>query len=121
MSKVPTLTEVVEPQGRPLAGGVTLPSIGGAGSESAGQWVDAVMDRMAPQVDALISSRLRDVLAPAVQDAVQAAVEDAIERSRGPLVDALEARLRDSLEQEIARRLPKQRAGGDLADNNRIP
>ena len=109
MGRVPTLTEVVDSQGRPSTDRVTPPAPGGAGVEDAGQWVDAVMDCLAPQVDALISSRLRDVLAPAVQDAVQAAVEDAIERCRGPLVEALEVRLRDILDQEIARRLPDQR------------
>lgn len=103
MARVPTLTEVAEPG----AASATM------GQESA-QWVDDVMDAVAPQVNAVLNSRLRDVLAPAVQEAVQAAVqaavEDAVERCRGPLMEALMARLRDVVEQETARRPPENRS-----------
>ncbi len=95
MARVPTLTEVAEPG----AASATV------GQESA-QWVDDVMDAVAPQVNAILTSRLRDVLVPAVQEAVQSAVEDAVERCRGPLMEALMVRLRDVVEQEAARRVP---------------
>lgn len=94
LAKVPTLTEVadVSPDPTALHRGVV--------DEHTARWVDDVMDRLAPQVNALLSSRLRDVLAPAVQDAVQ----DAVERFRGPLIEAVAHRLRDILEQEVARK-----------------
>ena len=99
MARVPTHTEVAEPG----AASATV------GQESA-QWVDDVMDAVAPQVNAILTSRLRDVLVPAVQEAVQeavqSAVEDAVERCRGPLMEALMVRLRDVVEQEAARRVP---------------
>jgi hypothetical protein len=102
MARVPTLTEEVEPGSDRAA----------MGPDSA-QWVDDVMDAVAPQVNAILTSRLRDVLAPAVQEAVQeavqTAVEDAVERCRGPLMEALMVRLRDVVEQEVARRVPSKR------------
>ena len=55
------------------------------------------MDRLSPQMDALISSRFRDVLAPALQDAV----DQALEQLREPLVEEVHARLRDVLENEL--------------------
>ncbi len=94
LAKVPTLTEVADVAQAPTA----LPSP--AADERTQRWVDEVMDRMAPQVNALVSSQLRDMLAPAVQDAVQ----DAVERCRGPLIEALARRLREILEQELARK-----------------
>lgn len=94
LAKVPTLTEVADiAQAR-----TTMPSP--SMDEGTQRWVDEVLDRMAPQVDALVSSRMRDVLAPAVQDAVQ----DAVERCREPLIEALARRLREILEQELARK-----------------
>jgi hypothetical protein len=93
MARVPTLTEEVEPGSERAA----------MGPDSA-HWVDAVMDAVAPQVNAILTTRLRDVLAPAVQEAVHAAVQDAVENCRGPLIEALMVRLRDAVEQELARR-----------------
>ena len=94
LTKVPTLTEVADVSPDPTALDRAVVD------EHTARWVDAVMDRLAPQVNALLSSRLRDVLAPAVQDAVQ----DAVERCRGPLIEAVTDRLRDLLEQELARK-----------------
>lgn len=94
LARVPTLTEVADVAPAPSA--LRSPAL----DERTARWADEVMDRMAPQVDALLSSRLRDVLAPAVQDAVQ----DAVERCRGPLIAALADRLREVLEQELARK-----------------
>lgn len=93
LTRVPTLTEVADVPANPTA-------LHTAVDEHTARWVDDVMDRLAPQVNALLSSRLRDVLAPAVQDAVQ----DAVERCRGPLIEAVTDRLRDVLEQELARK-----------------
>ena len=94
LTRVPTLTEVADAPPDPTARHRAVVD------EHTARWVDDVMDRLAPQVNALLSSRLRDVLAPAVQDAVQ----DAIERFRGPLIEAVTHRLRDILEQEVARK-----------------
>jgi hypothetical protein len=94
LTKVPTLTEVADVPPDPTALHRAVVD------EHTARWVDDVMDRLAPQVNALLSSRLRDVLAPAVQDAVQ----DAVERCRGPLIEGVADRLRDILEQEVARK-----------------
>jgi hypothetical protein len=94
LTRVPTLTEVADAPPDPTALHRAFVD------EHTARWVDDVMDRLAPQVNALLSSRLRDVLAPAVQDAVQ----DAVERLRGPLIEAVADRLRDILEQEVARK-----------------
>lgn len=61
--------------------------------------VESVIASLAPQVEALVSSRLRDVLAPTIQEAV----EDAIERCRQPLIEALQAQLREQLELALSR------------------
>ena len=61
--------------------------------------MESVMACLAPQVEALVSSRLRDVLAPAIQDAV----DEAIERCRQPLVEALERQLREQLSLALSR------------------
>lgn len=94
LAKVPTLTEVADVAQGPTT--VQRPVL----NEPTARWVDEVMDRMAPQVDALLSSQLRALLAPAVQDAVH----DALERCRGPLIEAVAGRLREVLEQELARK-----------------
>jgi hypothetical protein len=105
MARIPTLTEVAEPGAERNAMGRDAPPLAGLASrQDTAQWVDDVMDALAPQVHAVLTSRLRDVVAPAVQEAVQAAVEDAVERCQGPLMEALMVRLRDVLEQEMARR-----------------
>ena len=60
--------------------------------------VEAVVARLDPQMEALVSSRLRDVLGPAIQEAV----DDAVERCRQPLIEALQVQLREQLEQALA-------------------
>jgi len=62
-------------------------------------FVETVIASLAPQVEALVSSRLRDVLAPTIQEAV----EEAIERCRQPLIEALKVQLREQLEQALPR------------------
>jgi len=112
LSRVPTLTEVLDPRdsaGWPDAGPPLRPAA--QSLEEAQRWVDGVMDKLAPQLDALVTSRLRDLMATAVQDAV----EDAIERCRIPLIEALEVRLRDLLEQEFAQHLREQRLAAPAA------
>ena len=94
LTRVPTLTEVADVSPNPTALHRAVVD------DDTARWVDDVMDRLAPQVNALLSSRLRDVLAPAVQDAVQ----DAVERFRGPLIEAVADRMRDILEQEVTRK-----------------
>ncbi|MEI8265520.1 MAG: hypothetical protein WCI59_07175 [Betaproteobacteria bacterium] len=91
---MPTLTEVADIAKAPTA--LHQP----AADERTARWVDEVMGRLTPQVDTLLSNRLRDVLAPAVQDAFL----DAVERFRGPLTEAVAHMLRDVLEQEMARK-----------------
>jgi len=59
--------------------------------------LEAVLADITPAMQALVSSRLRDVLAPAVQEAV----EEAVERLRQPLIDAVQAQLREQLEQSL--------------------
>ena len=60
--------------------------------------VESVVASLAPQMEALVSSRLRDVLGPSIQEAV----EDAVERCRQPLIEALQVQLREQLEQVLA-------------------
>lgn len=102
LARVPTLTEVVERNPLPDLGDdpleapepekTAVPEL-----ENPDAWVDQVMDRLGPQVDALVAGRLRDLLAPAIQDAV----DEAVERLREPLVASVQARLRDVLEVEL--------------------
>ena len=94
LARVPTLTEVADIAQAPTA--LQHPGV----DEPAALWVDEVMGRLTPQVDTLLSNRLRDMLAPAVQDALL----DAVERFRGPLTEAVAHLLRDVLEQELARK-----------------
>lgn len=80
--------------------------------------VESVMASLAPQVEALVSSRLRDVLAPAVQEAV----EEAVEHCRQPLIDALQVQLREQLELVLTRSVQPDAAAVDtLADPGRMP
>ena len=98
LSRVPTLTEVLDLRDTADWQQAGPPLQSDAQSlEEAQRWVDGAMDKLAPQLNALVTSRLRDLMATAVQDAV----EDAIERCRGPLIEALEVRLRDLLEQQF--------------------
>lgn len=62
-------------------------------------WVDTVVASLAPQMEALVSSRLRDVLGPSIQEAV----EEAVERCRKSLIEALQVQLREQLEQVNSR------------------
>jgi hypothetical protein len=118
-ARVPTLTEVLDAPEMPDLGDVPLwPSppgdpppflrtpVGTAdsmpdtpGGKGAQALVESVMASLAPQIEALVSSRLRDVLAPAVQEAV----DEAVERCRQPLIDALQVQLREQLELVLAR------------------
>lgn len=83
------------------------------GANGAQALVESVMASLAPQVEALVSSRLRDVLAPAVQEAV----EEAVERCRQPLIDALQVQLREQLELVLARSVqPDAAVAGTLLD-----
>lgn len=108
-SRVPTLTEVLDPRDTAdLQHAGPLLRSDAQSLEEAQRWVDGAMDKLAPQLNALVTSRLRDLMATAVQDAV----EDAIERCRGPLIEALEVRLRDLLEQEFAQHLQERRPAG---------
>lgn len=104
LARIPTLTEVVEP--------VPLPDLGEDPVDRAGPakavepalqvpdaWVEQLMARLGPQMDALVSSRLRDMLTPAIQDAV----DEALDRLREPLVASVQAQLRDLLELELRR------------------
>jgi hypothetical protein len=111
MARVPTLTEEAPPgSGRAPTDRNAQPLGAAVRGQDAARWADEVMQGVAPQVQALLTARLRDVLAPAVQQAVQAAVEDAVERCREPLMEALMMRLRDLLEQEVALRAPDKRS-----------
>ena len=113
VGRVPTLTEVLEllevqePPAVPGLGEGTVTELGfgGAGAET-DRLADRMMDALAPQMDALISSRLRDVLAPALQDAV----EEVIDRFRGPLVEAVAAHLRELVQGELRQSLHPLRA-----------
>ena len=83
------------------------------GANAAQALVESVMASLAPQVEALVSSRLRDVLAPAVQEAV----EEAVERCRQLLIDALQVQLREHLELVLARSVQSDAAAaGTLLD-----
>ena len=84
-----------------------------SGAKAAQALVESVMTNLAPQVEALVSSRLRDVLAPAVQEAV----EEAVERCRQPLIDALQVQLREQVELVLARSVQSDAAAaGTLLD-----
>ena len=83
------------------------------GGKDAQALVESVMTNLAPQVEALVSSRLRDVLAPAVQEAV----EEAVERCRQPLIDALQVQLREQLERVLARSVQPDAASADSPPN----
>lgn len=72
------------------------------GGKGAQALVESVIASLAPQIEALVSSRLRDVLAPAVQEAV----DEAVERCRQPLIDALQVQLREQLELALNRPAP---------------
>lgn len=103
LSRVPTLTEVLQLPPMPdLADQPADGQVLRAQEEPAtivlvGGWVDQIMDRLSPQMDALMSSRFRDVLAPAIQDAV----DQALERLREPLILEVQSRLREVLEAEL--------------------
>jgi hypothetical protein len=105
LARVPTLTEVADDVAGPL--GSKRDALDG----DRARWVDDVMGRLEPQLGALIDSRLRDLLAPAVQAAVRAALQkavdgavtDAVDRFRLPLTDAVVQKLRDLLETEAGR------------------
>lgn len=102
LARVPTLTEVVEPAPLPDLGDPPLEASGPAktaepAAVNPDAWVGQLMDRLGPQVDALVTGRLRDLLAPAIQDAV----DEAIDRLREPLVSSVQARLRDVLAVEL--------------------
>lgn len=103
LSRVPTLTEILDLAPvpdlaeEPVAAGALVGLSESAAGHPADGWIDKVMDRLSPQMDALISSRFRDVLAPALQDAV----DQALEQLREPLVEEVHARLRDVLENEL--------------------
>ena len=137
-ARVPTLTEVLDAPEMPDLGDVPLwPSppwdtlqadpppflrapVGTAdsmpdtpGGKGAQALMESVMASLAPQVEALVSSRLRDVLAPAVQEAV----EEAVERCRQPLIDALQVQLREQLEQVLARPAQPDSASADAPPN----
>lgn len=125
-ARVPTLTEVLElpevpdlgdePVG-PLPTGAALPAALSQFSAARGAevfappptqpsqaaegvqiMVESLVASLGPQVDALVSSRLRDVLAPTIQEAV----EEAIERLRQPLIEALQVQLREQLERALS-------------------
>jgi hypothetical protein len=132
-ARAPTLTEVLDAPEMPDLGDVPLwPSppwdpppflrapVGTAdsmpdtpGGKGAQALVESVMASLAPQVEALVSSRLRDVLAPAVQEAV----EEAVERCRQPLIDALQVQLREQLELVLARPAQPDAASADAPPN----
>ena len=130
--RVPTLTEVVEPALLPdladEAFDVPEPATAAEPAhQQPGTRVDQVMDRLGPQVDALVASSLRDQLAPAIQDAV----DEVLDRLREPLVTSVQARLRELLEAELRRGLgdnglakpqPQEGLGGpDAGVGLRIP
>ena len=130
-ARVPTLTEVLESPEIPDLGDESLwpspadtapraepppflrapaASVAGGPAEAwapGGQekhvLAESVIASLAPQVEALVSSRLRDVLAPTIQEAV----EEAIEQLRQPLIDALQVQLREQLELALARLAPQ--------------
>jgi len=132
-ARVPTLTEVLDAPEMPDLGDVPLwPTppwdpppflsvpVGTAdsmpdtpGGKGAQALMESVMASLAPQVEALVSSRLRDVLAPAVQEAV----EEAVERCRQPLIDALQVQLREQLELVLARPAQPDAASADAPPN----
>lgn len=114
--RVPTLTEVLQAPEMPDLGEdvSALPSPAGPAPHP-DRWAEAVMSALGPQVDALVSSRLRDMLAPALQEAV----EEVVERFRGPMIQALDAHLRELLEVEIRRSL--QEAGTPASAAGRAP
>ena len=133
-ARVPTLTEVLEAPEMPDLGDEPLwpsqadtapraepppflrapvASVAGAHADaraSGGQekhvLAESVIASLAPQVEALVSSRLRDVLAPTIQEAV----EEAIEQLRQPLIDALQVQLREQLELALANLAPQDAA-----------
>lgn len=94
----------------PTADAGSAPGDGMPGSRAEGL-VETVVSRLAPQMEALVSSRLRDVLGPSIQEAV----EEAVERCRKPLIEALQAQLREQLEQVLSdqqkQRVEPPRAG----------
>ena len=94
LAKMPTLTEVADVAQGPTT--VHRPGL----NEPTARCVDEVMGRVVPQVDALLGSQLRALLAPAIEDAVH----EAMERCRGPLIEAVAGRLCEVLEQELARK-----------------
>lgn len=112
--RVPTLTEVLElPEVQAALTTRALTAVPDLGQEAVAapgrgltgsdidRLADHMMDALAPQMDALISSRLRDVLAPALQDAV----EEVVDRFRGTLVEAAAAQLRELVQAELAQSL----------------
>ena len=133
-ARVPTLTEVLESPEMPDLGDEPLwpspadtapraepppflrapvASVAGAHAEArapGGQekhvLAESVIASLAPQVEALVTSRLRDVLAPTIQEAG----EEAIEQLRQPLIDALQVQLREQLELALARLAPQDAA-----------
>ena len=132
VGRVPTLTEVVEPTLLPdLADEAFEAPQPAKAAEPAhqqpGTWVGQVLDRLGPEVDALVASSLRDQLVPAIQDAV----DEALDRLREPLVTSVQARLRELLEAELRRGLgddglakpqPQEGAGApDAGVGLRIP
>ena len=120
MLRVPTLTEVLAVPSVHEEGDV--PDLGEEGLDlppaqterpsisADSQRVNALMDTLAHQLNALVSSRLRDLLTPAlqaalqqavtraVQEAAEATVEQVVEQFRGPLIQALQVQLREALE-----------------------
>ena len=105
LARVPTLTEVADDVTAPP--GLQRSALDG----DRVRWVNEAVDRLAPELSALIDSRFRDVLAPAIQAAVHSAlqkavedaVQDAVERVRGPLTEAVTQRLCVLLETEAGR------------------
>jgi len=97
VARLPTLTEVVEL-------GVADPPAASAEATApdAGALVDAVLAELAPRIDMLLESRLRERLAPALARAADGLIRDAR--------DGLTTTLRELVDEAVARAL-KRRAG----------